>query len=47
MYIQARGLSDDVQFNSKTVFNDGDPVSSQLIFPNIRRVIDAWMACVR
>ena len=23
----------DIQFNSKTLFNDGAPVSSQLIFP--------------
>ena len=32
-------IENSIQFNSKTLFKDGDPVSSQLIFPG---AIQTW-----
>ena len=34
-----------IQFNSKTLFKDGDPVSSQLIFPGAIQTCEQYNNC--
>jgi len=34
-----------IQFNSKTLFKDGDPVSLQLIFPGVIQTCEQYTNC--
>ena len=37
--------NDSIQFNSKTLYKDGDPVSSQLIFPRAIQTCEQYNNC--